>query len=319
MRLSQKHVDGIARRQYGVLSVRQLQAAGADRSWIGRQVASGRWQRTLPGVVLTHGGPVPWHARAWSAVLYAGIGSALSHGAAARALHVSTRQPDIIDLTIPWERRVRAQPGLRIHRRVDMPKVTGGLPTVNRHDTAVDLVSTATSVDEAISCLCDAIRAGAWPDLVLEAADRRSRLRNKELLVELVQLTETGVESALELRYGRDVEARHGLPPSLLQQRSRLSTGWIRADRVYAGLGVRVELDGWLGHPGGRTDADTWRDNEVLVQYGDITLRFRWRHVAVDPCQCALQLARALRSRGWTGHPVACSPTCAIRRGSGTD
>jgi len=81
---------------------------------------------------------------------------------------------------------------------------------------------------------------------------------------------------------------------------------------VYRGLGVRIELDGALAHPDGRTDGDTWRDNAVLIARGEITLRYRWRHVAVTPCVTAVQVSGALRLGGWTGRPHPCGPECAL-------
>lgn len=297
------------------MSAGQLLMHGADRSWIRRQVSSGRWQRPLPGVLVTHSGPVGWETRAWSAVLYAGRGAALGYASAARALRIRLIEPRDITVCIPTDRRVVTQPGLKIRHRSTMPALTGGLPTINRADTAVDLVSAAHTVDDAISWLCDAIRSGTSSDAVLAAAGRRPRLARRALLEELVRATDEGVESALELRYGVDVENLHGLPTSTLQVRQRVGNRWIRADRVYDEFGLRVELDGALAHPAGRTDADTWRDNEVLVTYGDVTLRLRWRHVASTPCETALLVARALRSRGWTAAPRPCSPTCAVRRG----
>lgn len=315
MRMSRERVARVVGRQAGVAAVGQLLTAGADRSWIQRRVASGDWQRPFPGVVITHSGPVSWEARAWSAVLYAGRGAALGHESAARALRIRLAEPPVITVCIPATRRVVAQPGLRVRHRSTMPALTGGLPTINRADTVVDLVARARSVDEAIGWLCDAVRAGTSPDTVLAAATSRARLPRRGLLVELVGATSEGVESALELRYGTDVERRHGLPRSHLQVRQRIGGRWIRTDRIYPRLGVRVELDGALAHPSGRTDSDTWRDNEVLLTYGDITLRFRWRHVAATPCEVARLVARALRTRGWRGRPRACSPTCAVHRG----
>ena len=45
---------------------------------------------------------------------------------------------------------------------------------------------------------------------------------------------------------------------------------------------MRVELDGELADAGGRTDDDTWRDNEAVVGTEEITLRYRWSHVVGD-------------------------------------
>lgn len=124
---------------------------------------------------------------------------------------------------------------------------------------------------------------------------------HRALLLDLLAEAEDGVESPLERRYQRDVERRHHLPRAQPQVRERLTNGWIRADAVYLGLGVRTELDGALAHPFGRTDADTWRDNAVLIERGDITLRYRWAHVAARPCAVAAQVQAALTPH----HPPA--------------
>lgn len=85
---------------------------------------------------------------------------------------------------------------------------------------------------------------------------------------------------------------------------------WVRADRVFDGLGVRVELDGQLAHPHGSTDRDVWRDNAVLVERAELTLRYRWTHVTSSPCATAAQLATALHARGWRGTLRRCGPAC---------
>lgn len=75
---------------------------------------------------------------------------------------------------------------------------------------------------------------------------------------------------------------------------------------------MRVELDGRLAHPFGRTDADVWRDNAVVLAHAELTLRYRWAHVAVAPCRTARQVAGALRAGGWRSRPARCSPACPV-------
>lgn len=177
----------------------------------------------------------------------------------------------------------------------------------------MDLIGGSPSVDDAVGWICDALRAGTCLLEVADAAARRGRFRHSRLLRELLTDASAGIESPLERRYHRDVEQRHDLPSARLQVRQVVGGLWIRADRVYDGLGVRVELDGELAHPGGRTDRDTWRDNAVVIERGEITLRYRWRHVAARPCRTAVQVAAALQSRGWTGRLQPCGESCALR------
>ena len=157
-----------------------------------------------------------------------------------------------------------------------------------------------------------AARAGLREIELADAIRRRGRFRRRTLLTDLVAAVAEGVESTLEHRYRRDVERRHGLPSADLQVRDRVGGARIRADGIYQGFGLRVELDGRLGHPDGRTAADTWRDNAVLLDRDEITLRYRWVHVAATPCATAAQVAQALRRGGWSGHPRRCSPGCSV-------
>lgn len=306
-------IAALAARQDSVITTAQCTELGADRSWVARRVRSGIWQRLHPGVIVVHSGPLTWRTRAQAALLHAGPGSALSHAAAGYVHEFTTRPPRIIDVTIPHRRRVRPTTGVRIHRRRDLPVLPGRLRTLSRPETVLDLLEAAASDDEAIGILCAAVRAHTWPEEVLDAAVRRKRLRQRPLVLEMLGAVSAGIESPLEMRYHRDVERRHGLPRARLQTRQVLDGIWIRADRIYEGLGVRTELDGELAHPGGRTDADVWRDNVVVITTDEITLRYRWSHVRGTPCRTAAQVAAALRSRGWRGTPRACSPDCPVR------
>lgn len=272
----------------------------------------GRWQRLFPGTYVVHNGPVSWRTRASAALLYAGSGAALSHRSAAFVYEFIPREPRVIDVSVPETRRVSPQRGLRIHRRRRMPPAYGALVAVNPADTAVDVAQRCERVDDVVGIVCAAVRLWVRPAQVARAVVARGRLRHRALLLEIVAEVADGVESPLERRFHRDVERAHGLPRSRLQKRERLTRGWIRADALYEGLGVRVELDGALAHPGGRTDDDTWRDNAVLIERGDLTLRYRWRHVASTPCEAAAQVAAALRARGWTGRARPCGPGCAL-------
>lgn len=313
MRLPAAAVSRAAARQQGVLTTSQLLTLGADPSWITREVAAGHWQRLHHGVVLTHSGPVPRQARAWAALLYAGRDARLSHTTAAELHGFRTARAGPVHVTIPGDRRVRPTAGVVMHHRRVLPPAGGRPRRTWRGDTVVDLVAAARSDDEAVGWVCDAVRAGTNRLEVLDALARRTRVRSAALLTELLEEVADGVESPLERRYRRDVERRHGLPAAALQVVEHVAGGWIRADAVYLGLGVRVELDGALAHPGGRTDADTWRDNAVVLERGDLTLRYRWRHVALASCATAAQVAAALGSRGWSARPRRCGAGCAVR------
>ncbi|MFH5824175.1 hypothetical protein [Georgenia sp. AZ-5] len=305
-------IERLATGQDGVVTRAQLIACGATPDWISRQVTRKRWTRLFPGVYLTHTGRPRWRSTARAALLYAGRGAALSHTSAAFHHNLVDSPGAMIHVSVPHERRIRHQPGLLIRYRRHIPQAWGRLRATGPIETVLDLIDLPTTTeDEAVSLLCRAVQRNFRSEQILDQADRLPRLRHRRLLRELLSAVDLGVESALEYRYHR-IERRHGLPRSTLQSREALDGTWLRADCRYARLGVRVELDGQLAHPYGRTDADVWRDNAVTVLARELTLRYRWRHVTVTPCLVARQVAIALRSRGWAGMPRPCGPACAV-------
>ncbi|WP_225215370.1 type IV toxin-antitoxin system AbiEi family antitoxin domain-containing protein [Cellulomonas avistercoris] len=303
-------VRSVVLRQEGVASVAQLQSAGTPRRTVARRVADGRWQRAYRGVVVLQSGTVAWRQQAHAAVLAAGRGAALSH-ASAGYLHGLLRDPgpDLV-VSVPRPRTVDPQTGLVVHRRRTMPHAAGRLRTVDMAETVLDLLGEAADDDAAVAVVTEAVRAGASSARVLLRAAERRALPHRELLRAVLADPTLGIESPLEHRYVRDVERAHRLPRTVGQVRQRVAGGWIRADRVHPGMRVRVELDGRLAHPGGTTDRDVWRDNAVLLEHDDLTLRYRWSHVAGGPCHVAVQVAQALTR---AGHPTTADrcPRCA--------
>lgn len=302
----------LASAQDGVVTRAQLLALGATTDWISRRVTSNRWQRLFPGVYLTHTGQPRWASRARAALLYAGRGAALSHASAAYRHGLVDAPGPVVHVSVPHGRRLRRQRGLEIHYRRHMPPVWGRIPTVGPIDTVLDLADLReTPADDVVGLVCRAAQRNIDTEQIRIALQRRGRIRYRRLLTELLAAVSEGIESPLEYRYHR-IERSHGLPRSSLQVREVLDGLWLRADCRYRRYRLRVELDGQLAHPFGRTDADVWRDNAVGILASELTLRYRWRHVAVTPCHVARQVAVALRSRGWTGTPRPCGPDCPV-------
>ncbi|WP_127573734.1 type IV toxin-antitoxin system AbiEi family antitoxin domain-containing protein [Georgenia faecalis] len=311
-------IDRLAGRQHFVVTRRQVLELGASATWLRHQVVTGRWRRLHPGVYVNHHAALDWMTRAFAALSYAGRDAALSHTAASmwwfeKPTARRLRPDEPIEVSVPFRRTVQPQPGLIIHRRRLMPAVwSGAVRATTAPETVLDLVARADRLDDVVGILTRATRT-LRPEEIRAVATARSRLRHRDLVRDVLAEVAHGVESPLELRYRRGVEVAHGLPRSELQVRERLGEAWIRADCRYRAHRVRVELDGRLAHPGGRTDEDTWRDNAALLATGEITLRYRWSHVAGAPCRTAVQVAEALRAGGWGGALRRCSPHCTAR------
>ncbi|NLF03644.1 MAG: type IV toxin-antitoxin system AbiEi family antitoxin domain-containing protein [Actinomycetales bacterium] len=301
-----------ARTQDHCITTRECGRLGLSRKRIHWLVRNGHWKRMHQGVYVVHSGAATWRQRARAALLYAGTGAALSHEAAGYARELVTQPPRVIDVSIPASRRVHASRGIRITRRTCMPPTSGRLRSTNPEHTVIDLLDRARSVDDAVGIITQACRRRVSPWAMRQVIADRGRLRHRRLVADLIAEAHLGIESPLERRYHHDVERAHGLPTATLQARAVLDGRWTRADRRYA-AGVRVELDGQLAHPDGRTDKDTWRDNAAAVQHGDLTLRYRWIHVVSMTCEVAAQVVLALRRQGWTGEPRPCGPACHLQ------
>ncbi|WP_448073193.1 type IV toxin-antitoxin system AbiEi family antitoxin domain-containing protein [Georgenia yuyongxinii] len=307
-----KSIDQLADSQDGAITRAQVLALNGSPDWISRQVGTRRWQRVFPGVYVVYTGRLSWRSRARAALLYAGPDAALSHASSAFHRGLVDRPGTVIHISLPHGRKVRPQPGLRVRRRKRMPISGGRLRAVNTIDTVLDVAdSVEADEDLVVSIVCSALQHNTDIEQLRRAVRTRARLRRRRLMLELLEVIAEGVESALEYRYHR-IERLHGLPVSRLQVRQVLDGLWLRADCIYPGLLVRVELDGQLAHPFGRTDNDVWRDNAVSISTSELTLRYRWRHVVVTPCLVARQVAIALRSRGWQDTPRPCGPGCAV-------
>jgi len=300
-----------ARAQDLCVTTRECARLGLSVKRIGRLVRDGHWARLHRGVYVVHSGAPTWRQRARAALLYAGRDAALSHRSAGYVRELVTSAPRIIEVSVPERRYVRPSQGLRIVRRRSMPPSFGRLRATSPEHTVADLLEQARSVDDAVGVLTQAYRCRVPRWALREVLDSRTRRRHRRLVDDLIAEADSGIESPLERRYHHDVERAHGLPAARLQVRALLDGMWTRADRRYE-QGVRVELGGQLAHPDGRTDRDTWRDNAAAAELGDLTLRYRWVHVVTMSCEVAVQVALALRRRGWTGRLRPCGPRCRI-------
>jgi hypothetical protein len=318
-------LSALVRIQHGVFSRKQALRAGFTRNAIDARVRHRTWRSIHPGVYTTLTGEPGTHARLWAVLLYAGRGAVLSHETAAwlHGLERGTRrrradeQVDVIHVTIPIERRVAGIPGVQLHRsaRVFRAALADTDPPRTRlEDTLLDLTDTARTFDDACGWVIAAVSQELTDESrLLAAMARRSKMRWRAELREVVAASMAGDHSVLEFRYTRDVERRHGLPEARRQVPFRTPDGRRgRHDRAYIDYRVIIEIDGRVGHEGENVRQDRARDRAAAVA-GKQTLRFGSTEVWDKPCDTAVEVALVLRDRGWTGRPRPCSLHCRVR------
>ena len=99
------------------------------------------------------------------------------------------------------------------------------------------------------------------------------------------------------------------MPPAIRQRRVNAASGTTYDDVTYDDYGVVVELDGRRHREPDASRRDSTRDNRRAAE-GMVVLRYDRATVTHRPCAVAAEVARVLRTRGWTGTTVTC-PRCA--------
>ena len=310
-----RDVEGLAelRRLRGAIVTRaELQALGYTASAVRAQLDAGRWQQVHPRVFALHTGPLTWITRAWAALAYAGPGAVLSHGSAAYARGWTKEPGGPIHVTVPYNRVVRPQPGIRTHRSRSYLHIVARdsvLPCTTAARTVADVLRSCETEQEATAFVLECIRTrrvsaeSIAPELL---AERRHPWRQAAL--DATGAAVRGNQSLLEGMWSR-IEEAHGLPAGDRQVRVVRDGAAQFQDVRYHAYAAVVELDGRIGHEDteGRL-RDMRRDNANTIA-GLATLRFGFYDLTHRGCEGAAQLAALLRRNGWRGTFVRC-PSC---------
>lgn len=246
-------------------------------------------------------------------MLRAGPRSILSHETAAELDGLLDRGSKLIHVTVPQSQHRQQIAGIAIHRsrRSIAVRKQGRLPLRTAIDeTVLDLAEGATGFDDVISLLARACqRRLTTPFLLSETLGLRTRVRWRTEIEQALRDVATGVHSALEYRYVRDVERAHGLPSAERQAKASQGGRLVYRDALYRRYRVAVELDGNANHPAEQRWRDNRRDNAAAAD-GIFTLRYGWADVTERPCETAREVAAVLARRGWPGRLRRCGPGC---------
>lgn len=295
--------DGV---QGGVISRAQLRELHARDHDIRRLVRNRELAAIHPGVYVNHTGNPTWGQRAWAAVLACWPAALAGRSALPKP---PERAP--IEVMVPMGRTVRAPEGVIVRRRARFEGYVDWAAYPPRQliaEAAIDAAGAATEVNEAFSMLADlvqgkALRAGA----LVEALSRRRRLRDRKLLVELIEDLEAGACSVLEREYLRRVECAHGLPAGVRQVADSVAGVAVERDVTYAAYGLVVELDGRAFHGSAAArDADHARDLDAAAARGLRTVRLTYGQVLGGACRTAARIGELLARGGWSGELTSC-------------
>ena len=137
---AERAIATVARRQHGLITLRQLCAIGFDRSAIARRVAAGRLHRVHRGVYAVGHLALTRSGHRLAAVLAVSDQALASHITAAAIWEIRTTSSPRIDVTTSGRQRSRG--AIRVHERAihaDDRTIRDGIPVTSLARTLVDL------------------------------------------------------------------------------------------------------------------------------------------------------------------------------------
>ena len=274
--LLHRRITVLAEPYGGVLSRELLRAAGIGPGAVCRQVAAGRWRVVGRQTVALHTGNLSVLASAWRAVWEVGRSDVALDGVSAMQLAGLTGfDAAAVDVSVPWEARVAAVPGVRIHRvcRRD-GEVTGlGIPRVTVPRAAVRAANWAASDRQAAMLLVLPVQQRLVRPADLHRAESTELVRGRRAVVRrLVADIVDGAHSLGELDFAR-LCRRAGMPAPDRQVVVMTAAGRIYLDVRWSDIGLVVEIDGGHHRQGLAVSDDNLRQNAVTLTH-DVVLRY---------------------------------------------
>lgn len=272
-------LEHLLTRQAGVVSLAQAVAYGMSRSTVHRRVREGAWLLLHPGVYLVGGHRLTDEARVRAAWLWAGGGPAAVTGPAAAFWHgMLDRAPEVVELTVPRQRRLRPRQGTAVRRRdlsstdlVGVRDLWLAARPFAALETAVALPDGSRFLDRELQ------RYVRFPTLY------RSYCRNlgRAGSAEAARLIGAAADRA-------DSDAERKLVRIL---RDGGITGWVLGhpfgpflvDLAFPALRIAVEVDGWARHVDAVRFAQDRRKGNALTRAGWDLLRFTWHQLDGTP------------------------------------
>lgn len=284
----------LAARQHGMVTWKQLCAAGVSRKAITANVRNGWLAVRHRGVYQlgVFGGPF---ADEMAALLACGPHAAIGHWSSTFVFALAPRPVGGVDVTIAKGLAGR-RPGIRPHRTITLPPcdvvVKHGLRVTTPARTLLDLAATAPRhVLERLTEEAQVQRLASTAELlaVIERNPGRSgvrRLREIALALDEPLLTRSEAEKRL-----RALIRSAGLP---LPRTNVTRAGW-EVDAVWDAQRLVVEVDGYKYHrPPAAFERDRRKDADLMLA-GYRVLRITWRRLTREPAQVIALIAAALR------------------------
>jgi very-short-patch-repair endonuclease len=268
-------VANLAARQHGVVTRKQLLAAGLSPSAISRRVEKGWLHRLYQGVYAVGHRGISREGRWLAAVLACGDFAVLSHWGAAALWDLLPHPRGPVDVSTSMRGGRVRRPGIRLHRcrslTVDLTTERRGIPVTTPARTIADLLEAGP----------------AWQS---RRAIRQAEMRGMRLGPGVeVDRTSSDLERDF-LRLCR----HHGLPTPEVN----VKVGPYAVDFLWRRERIAVETDSYAYHRGRVAFQDDRARDMELRRRGFVVHRFSERQLNEQPAEVVADLRRALEMPG---------------------
>jgi hypothetical protein len=273
----------LAERQHNNITRVQLLRCGYSNDAIRHQLKTGRLHVVFRGVYAVGRCHETLEGAWMAAVLRCGPGAVLSHDSAGGCLGFRARRKGLIEITIPWLRKVR-EAGIRVHRsRTLVPGDVGtcnSIPITSPVRTLID-ISPRLTLKQRERAVNEADRVGLVDTEELRRALDADELRRHGqhiLRRTLDRRTFTKTRSDLERDFLPLAEAA-GLPRPLTGE---IVNGF-EVDFYWPHLGLVVETDGGAFHRTPAQQSADRRRDQAHSAAGLTPLRFTHGQIRYEP------------------------------------
>jgi very-short-patch-repair endonuclease len=288
-----RRVAEVAARQHGVVTRRQIEAAGLGSKAITSRIRRGQLHRLHRGVYAVGHRAPSWHQRWMAAVLACGDGAMLSHHSAAALWELLRPIKGAVHVSVPSTSGRAVQRGIHLHRCPSLSSPPPGEPSPSpsyldqeggrgrrlityRHNIPV------TTIQRTIE---DLRTSRFFPPHLLRRAIRQAEHKGHRL--EGVESDRT--RSDLETLF-LDLFRLHRIPPPEVN----VKLGRHEVDFLWRSHNLVVEVDSFLYHRGSVSFEDDHSRDLDLRQLGYTVLRFSERQLEDEPESVAADVAQAL-------------------------
>ncbi|MFI7674011.1 DUF559 domain-containing protein [Actinophytocola sp. NPDC049390] len=283
-------IEGVLRRQAGVISRAQALDGGLSSATIGRRLARRVWVRLHPGVYFAADHPLTAEVRVRAALLWAGPTATLRGVTAAWWHGLWPEPPAWVEIAIPHRRRLTARPRVRVRRcdlrPADRVKFKGlwatGVP-LTVLDAAVELGDLGSQLlDRALQ------RRVSVADLYTAHCRNLGR-RGSARAAELLRASQDRAASAAERLLVGLVRGA-----GLSGWRCGYRVGGYALDLAFPEARLAIEVDGWAWHSDVQRFRHDRRRQNALVLTGWTVLRFTWHDLTTRPDAVSYEIRLAL-------------------------